>query len=190
MSGRIIDSGAVVDLVRPEYYDWLLGFCGRRLPTVDDAEEATQECFCRLQKRKLEIYKDPIQDEGAWLTGTAKKVIWEFYNGEPKKVSLDENIDNGTPNILKAISANGNQERDLLIKELRDALNNVLIQKYPDKMRSIFKMRYDGDSFDEISYSLGIDRDQVTQYYKDMWGVVVYNLKKEFGTLKSKVKTV
>jgi RNA polymerase sigma factor (sigma-70 family) len=190
MSGKMIDNKTVVDLVRAEHYDWLLWFCGRRLPTVEDAEDATQECFRRLQQRKLETGKVPIEDEGKWLTGTAKKVIWEFYHGEPETVSLDENIESGTPSLLKAISADGNQERDLFSKELRYAIHNVLLQKYPERMRRIFKMRYDDKSFDEISYLLGVEKDQVKRDYKDMWGVVVYNLKKEFGALKSKVKTV
>ncbi len=127
-----------------EHYDEIFRYCARRLPTTEDAKDATQEVFLRLTKSRA-IY-DSREKPLAYLYTCARNVCIDTLRRTRPVSTLDE-ID------AEKLSdpAQGQYQKSLF---LADALSRL-----PAEEREVLELRYGQDlKMADIAAILGKSR--------------------------------
>lgn len=175
-TGTYIDN-ALVESAWSEHYHRLFNYAKRKLPTVEDAEDAVKETFLRFYK-----YKRKIDNVEKLLYGIVNKVIADFYRKRPPTVSLDDvneddNSGIGFSKYFIAKDQESDPDRMLLEAERLEIVNRVMRAKFTKRKRQIIKMRFEGYEFDDIAYVVDMDRDDVANEYKGLSGVLNFNVR-------------
>lgn len=127
-----------------DHYDEIFRYCARRLPTVEDAKDATQDVFLRLAKSRA-CY-DSREKPLAYLYTCAKNVCIDIMRREKPVGVLNEGDVERIPD-----QAQEHYQRDLL---LADALSRL-----PDEEREVLELRYGQDrKMAEVATILGKSR--------------------------------
>lgn len=127
-----------------EHYDEVFRYCARRLPTIEDAKDATQEVFLRLAKSHAlyESREKPL----AYLYTCARNACADIMRRTRPVSSLDEA---DTDRI-----ADPGQERYPQDLVMADALSRL-----PDDEREVLELRYGQDlKMADVSAILGKSR--------------------------------
>lgn len=133
MGARDLDRGFDAELLTrfaEEHYDEIFRYCARRVPTLEDAKDATQDVFLRLAKSHA-LY-DSREKPLAYLYTCARNVCIDIGRRARPVSSLDE-VD--ADRI--ADPAQG-QRKDELV--MADALSRL-----PDDEREVLELRYGQD---------------------------------------------
>lgn len=127
-----------------EHYDKIFRYCARRLPTVEDAKDATQDVFLKLAKSQA-VY-DSGEKPLAYLYTCARNVCADFMRRARPASSLDEV---GAERV--ADPAQGRYLQNLV---MADALSRL-----PDDEREVLELRYGQDlKMADVSAILGKSR--------------------------------
>ena len=113
-----------------EHYDEVFRYCARRLPTTEDAKDATQEVFLRLAKSNA-LY-DSREKPLAYLYTCARNVCIDTSRRARPVSTLDETDAARIPDPAQDL-----HQRDLL---LADALSRL-----PDEEQEVLELRYGQD---------------------------------------------
>lgn len=141
--------GAVsdVDLIArfaEEHYDEIFRYCARRLPTVEDAKDATQDVFLRLAKSQA-LY-DSREKPLAYLYTCARHACIDIARRTRPVSPLGDDDAERIPDPT--------QERYPQDLVMADALSRL-----PDDEREVLELRYGQDlKMAEVSAALGKSR--------------------------------
>lgn len=127
-----------------EHYDEVFRYCARRLPTTEDAKDATQDVFLRLAKSQAfyESREKPL----AYLYTCARNVCADFMRRTRPVSSLDE--------VDADRIADPKQEQYPQDLVMADALSRL-----PDDEREVLELRYGQDlKMSDVSTILGKSR--------------------------------
>lgn len=127
-----------------DHYDEVFRYCARRLPSREDAQDATQEVFLRLVKSQALYERNgkPL----AYLYTCARNACSDFYR---KAVSLDPLLDIERENIPDTHTSD-NFER----MSIADAIGHLA-----PKEQEVIELRYGQDlSMADIAQILGVSR--------------------------------
>jgi RNA polymerase sigma-70 factor (ECF subfamily) len=144
------ESDAWGELYR-SYAPAILRFCRRALPAKEDAEDATNEIFMKVQQ-KLGTY-DATRPFLAWLYKVASNHCWDMLRRRRIRQDLETGKD---PEVLPLQDPHPDQlerlQTEHTSKELRAGLARL-----PDRARMALVLRYFGDmSYEEIAETLGV----------------------------------
>lgn len=142
------------------HYDQIFRFCARRLPTTQDAQDATQEVFLRLVRADA-TYAD-LGKPLAYLYRIARNVCADFHRrAKPADVELEVDV-------VDPSSSAG--EEHLAIADA--------ISRLDEEEQLVLELRYDQDlPVMQIAEVLGISRFSVRRIEKR----ALANLEKELG---------
>lgn len=113
----------------------ILNFVFRMVPSIEEAEDITQETFVAAYQ-KLGTLKDEAKFE-PWLFRIARNFVYQRYRGRPPSmVSIDDVDEDGIPAALPADSRK-NPEEAFQSGELARVVERV-IRELPDKYREVF----------------------------------------------------
>lgn len=127
-----------------KHYDEIFRYCARRLPTAEDAKDATQDVFLRLAKSQAlyESREKPL----AYLYTCARNVCADFMRRTRLVSSLDE--------VDADQISDPAQERYPQNLVIADALSRL-----PDDEREVLELRYGQDlKMADMSTILGKSR--------------------------------
>lgn len=150
------DASVLAEKFAEDHYDDVFRYCARRLPSKEDAQDATQEVFLRLVKSHA-LYErggKPL----AYLYTCARNVCSDFYR---RAAPLDSRTDVEWDEIPDA-SARDEAERI----SLADA-----IARLPEQERDVLELRYGQDlSVTDIARIQGMSRFSVYRSCKRALG--------------------
>lgn len=127
-----------------EHYDEIFRYCARRLPTVEDAKDATQDVFLKLAKTQA-VY-DSREKPLAFLYTCARNTCADIMRRTRPVGSLDEVDAERVPDPT--------QERYPQDLAMADALSRL-----PEDEREVLELRYGQDlKMAEVSAILGKSR--------------------------------
>lgn len=127
-----------------EHYDEIFRYCARRLPTAEDAKDATQDVFMRLAKSRA-VY-DSRGKPLAYLYTCARNACIDIMRHARPTVALDEADAERIPD-----PAQERYQRNLL---LADALSRLA-----DDEREVLELRYGQDlKMADVAAILGASR--------------------------------
>ena len=146
-----------------DHYDEIFRYCARRLPTTEDAKDATQEVFLRLARSRA-LY-DSREKPLAYLYTCARNVCIDATRGARPVVTLDESVTAHLPDPAQDL-----HQHDLL---LADALSRL-----PNEEREVLELRYGQDlKLADVAAILGKSRFSLYRTERRALG----NLKKMMG---------
>lgn len=134
--------GRLYDVFQPEIY----GYVAKRVPSVGDAEDVTQQIFERLLKA-IDNFDSSLASFRTWLYKIAKNMVADFYRSERGRncLSLEE-----AEKLYRYI---GEQDHDYLKRYLQIL---DLIKELPESYEEVLGLRLMDDmSNDEIAELLG-----------------------------------
>lgn len=127
--GTLIDADLLTRFAQ-EHYDAVFRYCARRLPTIEDAKDATQDVFLRLAKSQA-LY-DSREKPLAYLYTCARNVCADMMRRTRPVGPLDEADADRI--------ADPAQERYRQELIMADALSRL-----PDDEREVLELRYGQD---------------------------------------------
>lgn len=143
--GRVHDFDAnLLTRFAEEHYDEIFRYCARRLPTVEDAKDATQDVFLKLAKTQA-VY-DSREKPLAYLYTCARNTCVDIIRRTRPVSSLDEVDAERVPDP--------SQERYPQDVIMADALSRL-----PEDEREVLELKYGQDlKMAEVSAILGKSR--------------------------------
>lgn len=141
--GRSLDANLLARFAE-EHYDEVFRYCARRLPTVEDAKDATQDVFLRLAKSRA--FYDSREKPLAYLYTCARNACIDIMRRARPASTLDEA---DVERICDPVQES--YQQDLL---LADALSRL-----PDDEREVLELRYgQGLKMADVAAALGRSR--------------------------------
>lgn len=135
------------------YYAPMVVYATRMTDSLEEAEDAVQEVFCKLLGKRNEL-KQLDSAKGLLFTMLRNKIVdIHRVNGKHIHTSLSEAMDIGT-------EKEGTYEMELYVKLYEE------VEKLPKKNREVMKMRMQGMSTNDIAEALDISVDTVRSHVK------------------------
>lgn len=146
-----------------EYYQMVYNAVYPKVGSVNDTEDICQEVFIALYN-----HLDEIENVRAWLYGTLKNVVLQYYR---RKYSRDDKTCDLFEDITLSFVNGFRDTRILVASVLEDVLGN-------DEERNIMELvAFHGYSYSETAKLLGVTKRKVDYVYNSIARKILFHLK-------------
>ncbi len=149
---------AAFGILYDRYVDRIFRYCFRRLGSREAAEDATSAVFMKAITA-LGGYQERPGGFRAWIFTIAHNVVIDTHRRNRHHVSLDAS--SGPLASSPRLVDPGQLPEDLAITADQDRRVRAMLERLPDRQRSIVELRLAGLSGAEIGRSLGMSESAV-----------------------------